>query len=104
MNNLPWDPSSPDFAEQDLLYEEERNTLLPPSSERDILSVSTILHHNVDALHSNPHKLSSSDERIACLFNCSMTTAAKTRQVTTQKGIRSFTGHLTRCFHTKQAT
>jgi len=33
-----------------------------------------------------------------------MTTAAKTRQVTTQKGIHSFTGHLTRHFRTKQAT
>jgi len=33
-----------------------------------------------------------------------MTTAAKTRQVTTQKGIRSFTGHLTCRFCTKQAT
>ena len=103
-NDLPWDPSSPDFAEQELLYEEDGNTLLPPTSERDILSVSNIFHCNVNALRSNPRKLSSLDERIARLFNCSMTTAAKTRQVTTQKGIRSFTGHLTCRFRTKQAT
>jgi hypothetical protein len=103
-NDLPWDPSSPDFVEQELLYEEEGSTLLPLTSERDILSVSTILCRNVNALCSNPRKLSSSDERVACLFNCSMTTAAKTRQVTTQKGIHSFTGHLTRHFRTKQAT
>jgi hypothetical protein len=75
-NDLPWDPSSPDFAEQELLYEEEGSTLLPLTSECDILSVSTILRCNVNALRSNPRKLSSSDERIARLFNCSTTTAA----------------------------
>lgn len=101
-NYLPWEPSSPEFAAHEFLYEE--NAHHPPVSERDIFSLSIVLHRNVSALNTNPRKLSLSDERIERIFPCSPSVAAKTRLVTTQKGIRSVTGHLTRRFCTKQAT
>jgi hypothetical protein len=52
---------------------------------------------------SNPRKLSIPDTKIAKIFNCSPSIATKTRMVTTQKGIRSMTDHLTRRYNTKQA-
>lgn len=99
-NDLPWEPSSDHFAEQELLYHDNDHT---PTYDRDVYSISSIIHRNVGALNTEPRKLSTPDSEIARIFQCSPAIAQKTRLVTTQKGIRNVTDHLTRRYRTKQA-
>jgi hypothetical protein len=86
-NDLPWEPSSDHFAEQELLYHDDAH---PVTHDRDVYSLSSIIHRNTES-----RKLSTPDSEIARTFNCSPAIAQKTRLVTTQKGIRSVTNHLT---------
>jgi len=99
-NDLPWEPASDHFAEQESYCQEDTSQ---PSHNRDIYSLSSMLYHNICAVNSGSRKLSVSDAEIARIFNCGPTIAKKTRLVTTQKGLRSFTSHLTRRYKTKQA-
>ncbi len=71
--------------------------------DRDVYSLSSIIHRNIGALNTESRKLSTPDSEIARIFNCSPAIAQKTRLVTTQKGIHSVTDHLTRRYRTKQA-
>jgi hypothetical protein len=91
-NDLPWEPSSDHFAEQELLYHDDAH---PVTHDRDVYSLSSIIHRNIGALNTESRKLSTPDSEIARTFNCSPAIAQKTRLVTTQKGIRSVTNHLT---------
>jgi hypothetical protein len=99
-NDLPWEPSSTQFSEQEAFCQEDA-----PSAplDRDIYSMTSLLHHNVCALNTGSRKLSVPDGEIAWIFNCSPAVAAKTRLMTTQKGVRSITEYLTPRYKTKQA-
>jgi hypothetical protein len=52
---------------------------------------------------SSGRKLITTDETIAKIFQCSPQVATKTRLVTTQKGVRRMSDHISRRFRTKQA-
>lgn len=106
-----WDPYSDSFAEQEEIMHEREGLPNPPSYDRQIFELSSYdtsyqssIYHNISSLTTGIKSLSKTDEQLAKIFNCSPKIAANTRAVTTQKGIRSITDHLTRRFRTKQAT
>jgi hypothetical protein len=100
-NDLPWEPLSDQFSEQEIVYQDHD---APPSiDDRDICSLSAALHQNIQAINTQTRKLSKPDSVIARIFTCSPSVATKTRSVTTQKGKRSVTEHLTHRYKTKQA-
>jgi hypothetical protein len=99
-NDTPWEPSSNQFAEQESFCQEE---MQPQVYDRDIYSLSSIIHSNICAINTGSRKLTVPDIEIARIFNCSPAVATKTRLVTTQKGVRSVSKHLTRRYRTKQA-
>jgi hypothetical protein len=100
----PWNPYSDDFAAHEQNYvDREHYSLHPHTHVRDIMSLSSQIHHRMCSIQTNCRRLSFPDERIAHIFNCSPKVTSLMRQVTTQKGICSVTDHLTRRFRTKQA-
>jgi len=97
-----WDSYSHAFFEDEQILINRTKSVLP-AHDREIFSLSQVIHRNVSMLSTQPRKLSVTDERIAKIFGCSPSVASKTRLITTQKGIRSFTDHLTTRYRTKQA-
>jgi hypothetical protein len=73
-------------------------------------SVSSALHpesiyQELMSIESKERKLTSDDAHITEIFNCSPFIDAKTKQVTTQKGVRFIVDDLlSRHYNTKQAT
>jgi hypothetical protein len=112
-NDANWDPYDDSFAEQEqLVNEHEQTSHLPMSYDHHLYSLST---KEIDmatsvyrvcssiATATTGRKLLVTDDSIAKIFQCSPQVATRTRQVTTQKDIRSMTDHLCRRFRTKQA-
>jgi len=103
-NDAPWNPYDDVFAEQESShfnfhsFPVHRNV-----DEREIMTFHSELFRNVCSISTSSPRLNKSDQHIAKIFQCSPKTAARTRQVTTQKGIRSMADHLTRRYRTKQA-
>jgi hypothetical protein len=111
-----WDPYSTTFEEQENIFDvddgspttNERNHIHALSSSINLSSISHALDHTttylqICSMNTSSRHLSTTDQRIAHIFNCSPRIANNTRNVTTQKGIRNVTDHLNRRYRTKQA-
>jgi len=61
------------------------------------------IFHQCSSIASTGRKLMTTDDQIADIFQCGPKFASKTRLVTTQKGIRSMSEHVSPRFRTKQA-
>ncbi len=103
-NDLTWNPYDDSFAEYEAAYVTHAEyPNVREHEDRNIMSFNSALFRNISSLSTGVQQLSTSDEQISKIFCCSHKTAIRTRQVTTQKGIRSMSDHLTRRYRTKQA-
>jgi hypothetical protein len=109
-NDVVWDPYSDSFAEQEEAYNSGDGSPHHITDDRQIFSLTSTdpnilpsIYRHINALDTGSRKLSTTDEQIAKIFQCSPKIAANTRTVTTQKGIRSMSDHLTRRYRMKQA-
>jgi len=99
-----WNPYDDTFAEQESTYDNYHTyPVHRQKDEREIMTFHTEVFRNISSLSISPPRLNVTDAQIAKIFHCSPKTAARTRKVTTQKGLRSMSDHLTRRYRTKQA-
>jgi hypothetical protein len=110
-NDNDWEPYDDSFPKQETIACNQLD-LERPQEDRNILSMNTSpfddhysnIYRACHSISTAQRKLNISDETIAKTFLCSPKDASRTRQVTTQKGIRSMSDNLCRRFRTKQAT
>ena len=103
-NDAPWNPYDKSFNDQEQQCASPRHgEHYRPLDEREIMSFHSAIYRNISSLSTSTPRLGIPDEAIAKIFRCSIKTATRTRQVTTQKGICSMADHLTRRYRTKQA-
>jgi hypothetical protein len=102
-SDSPWDPYSDAFAEQEEIYVNHEIFSPQDKENRDIISLSSAIHSRICSINTDAREPLISDTQITKIFQCSPTVAANARRVTTQKGIRSVTHHLTWHSRTNQA-
>jgi len=109
-----WNPHSDDFNEEEekmeyissIVYKPDRSIM---SLQRNLCDISEsfddafFLNRFVKMTSTSAKKPGVSHEQLAQRWGIGLETAAKTIQVTTQRGIRNVSGHLEQRFKTKQA-
>jgi len=116
VNNCQWliVTSDNDWEPYDESFQEKEDQLTPSVHLRvsDICTISTLKNHDlptdiyqgcsiISTVSSSVRHLTVTDKMIASTFYCSPNIATKTRQVTTQRGLRSMTDHLCWRYRTK---
>jgi hypothetical protein len=102
-----WERYDEKFEEHEKLVDnlEENNhrRIYQVHSSHANVDLTSHIFHQCSALVTSGRKLMTTDQQIAEIFQCGPKIAAKTRLVTTQKGIRSMSDHLSHRYRTKQA-
>jgi hypothetical protein len=103
-----WEPYDEAFEEREKHVENNDEKLhshhvYQVHSSHANADLSSHVFHQCRALATTGHKLMTTDQQIADIFQCGPKIAVKTRLVTTQKGISSMSDHLSHRFRTKQA-
>jgi len=110
-SNVEWEPYDDSFEEREQSCQDtdpnhpylDRELYALHSQSLGDSDVASRKHRHCQAIALTGRKLLPTDKQIADIFHCSPEVATRTRQVTTQMGIRNVVGHLTRRFCTKLA-